>query len=66
MEIEKLRAINDLASEAMAGHADLERRSLRLAGDNPVLLDDLRLFKDIAGRAAARIIGDAADSFRKI
>jgi hypothetical protein len=62
---EKLREIDYLAREAMSGHAFLKGWANHLAGENPLLIDELKFFKDTARLAKADILADTVVAFRR-
>lgn len=62
----KLREVDRLAEEAMTGHAMLSRWSAVLAGDDLILADELRFFKDSARLGKGQMLADAIDQFRDI
>ena len=61
---EKLSELDYLTWKAMSGHAMLAGWAHHLAGDDPVLMDELRFFQDTARLGKAGIISDTIDSFR--
>jgi hypothetical protein len=63
---EKLQETDRLVWQAMTGHAYLDGWANHLAGENPVLMDELRFIKDTGRLAKAGIIADAVDGFRKV
>lgn len=63
---EKLDEIDYLAWKAMSGHAMLDGWANHLAGENPVLMDELRFFKDMARLGKGEVIADTIDKFRRI
>jgi hypothetical protein len=62
----KLREVDRLAEEAMTGHAMLSRWAAVLAGDDLILADELRFFKDTARLGNGQVLADAIDQFRDI
>lgn len=62
----KLDEIDFLAWKAMSGHAMLDGWANHLAGENPVLMDELRFFKDMARLGKGEVIADTIDKFRRI
>ena len=62
----KLREVDRLAEEAMTGHALLSRWGAVLAGDDLILADELRFFKDSARLGKGLVLGDAIDQLRGI
>lgn len=62
----KLREVDRLAEEAMTGHAMLSRWAAVLAGEDLILADELRFFKDTARLGKGQVLADAIDEFRHI
>lgn len=65
VEAEKLREVDRLAHTAMNGQAFLRGWANHLAGDDPMVADELRFFTDLARLGKGEIIADAIDSFRR-
>jgi hypothetical protein len=63
---EKGDEIDYLVWKAMKGHADLVRWANHLAGDDIILADELRFFKDTARLGKGEIIADVIDTFRRL
>ncbi len=63
---EKLDEIDFLTWKAMSGHVMLDGWAKHLAGENPVLLDELRFFKDTARLGKGEVIADTIDKFRRM
>jgi hypothetical protein len=63
---EKVHEIDFLTWEAMSGHAMLAGWANHLAGEDPVLMDELRFFKDTARLGKGEIIADTIDKFRRM
>jgi hypothetical protein len=63
---EKMEEIDFLTWKAMSGHAMLRGWAHQLADDDPVLLDELRFFKDTARLGKGEIVADVIDKFRHI
>jgi hypothetical protein len=64
VEAEKLREIDRLAHTAMNGQAFLRGWANHLAGDDPMVADELKFFSDIAKLGKGEIIASAIDCFR--
>jgi hypothetical protein len=64
VEAEKLREVDRLAHTAMNGQAFLRGWANHLAGDDPMVADELKFFSDIAKLGKGEIIADAIDCFR--
>jgi hypothetical protein len=64
VEAEKLREVDRLAHTAMNGQAFLRGWANHLAGDDPMVADELRFFSDIAKLGKGEIIASAIDCFR--
>jgi hypothetical protein len=62
----KVDELTFVALKAMSNHAMLDGWSNQLAGDNPVLADDLRFYKDMARLGAGEVIADLVDKFRRL
>ena len=63
---DKLREIDFLTWEAMSGHAMLVGWANHLAGEDPILADELRFFKDTSRLAKGEIIADSIDQMRRL
>jgi hypothetical protein len=61
----RMGEIDALAREAMIGQATLVRWSESLAGNDPFLADQLRLFVDAARLGKAEIVADTIATFRR-
>jgi hypothetical protein len=61
----KLREVNSLVELAMAGHTFLTTRAQQLAGEDILLADDLRSFKELARVASAEIVVDLVDTYHR-
>jgi hypothetical protein len=62
---EKLREIDQLSRDAMAGQALLARWRDTLAAGDPLVGDELRFFSDLARIAKGEIIASAVDGFTR-
>jgi hypothetical protein len=65
VEAENLREVDRLAHTAMNGQAFLRGWANHLAGEDPMVADELRFFTDLAKLGKGEIIADAIDSFRR-
>lgn len=63
---EKLDEIDYLIWKAMTGHVMLDGWAHQLAGDNPVLADELRFFKDMSRLGKGEVIADVITKFRRL
>jgi hypothetical protein len=63
---EKIVAVQRLAQTGMGGQALLHRMAEVYAAADPVLLDDVRFFGDIAKIAAGEIIADTVAELRQL
>jgi hypothetical protein len=63
---EKVSELDYLIWKAMAGHAMISGWANQLAGDNPVLADDLRFFEDTARLGKGEIIVDTINVFHEM
>ena len=63
---EKLREVDRLAREAMTGHVMLVAWSNHLAGESPVLVDELRFFTEMARLGKGELLADSIETFRKV
>ncbi len=66
VQVEKVHELDRLSREAMSGHVMLSAWANHLAGENPVLADELRFFTDIARLAKVELISETADCFHRI
>ena len=66
VQVEKVHELDRLSREAMSGHVMLSAWANHLAGENPVLADELRFFTDIARLAKVELISETADWFHRI
>lgn len=64
VEAEKLREVDRLAHTAMNGQAFLRGWANHLAGDDPMVADELKFFSDLAKLGKGEIIASAIDCFR--
>lgn len=64
VEAEKLREVDRLAHTAMNGQAFLRGWANHLAGDDPMVADELKFFSDIAKLGKGEIVASAVDCFR--
>jgi hypothetical protein len=63
---EKIKQVDYLTWQAMSGHAQLAGWANHLAGEDPILHDELRFFKDTARLGKGEIIADTIDKFRRM
>jgi hypothetical protein len=63
---EKMDEIDYLAWKAMKGHDDLVKWAAHLAGDDIMLADDLRFFRDMARLGKGEIMADVIDKYRRM
>lgn len=62
----KLHEVDYVTYQAMSGQAMLHRWAGVLAGDDIILADDLRMFRDVAKIGKGEMIADLVDKYRRI
>jgi len=62
----QIRELNSLTGQAMAGHTFLTTRVHQLAGEDILLADELRAFKEIARIASAEIIIGLVNKYQRM
>lgn len=63
---EKVDELAFVTWKAMDAHVMLDAWAHHRAGENPVLLDELRFFKDTARLGMGEIVADVVDKFRRM
>jgi hypothetical protein len=66
VQAEKVREVDHLVREAMTGQTLLVGWANQLAGNNPLLADELRFFTDVARLSKGEIIADAVSCMRGV
>lgn len=64
VEVEKVDQVDRLVDKAMMSHAFLHARANALAGNDPLLGDELRFFTDMSRLAKGELIADFVDRVR--
>jgi organic radical activating enzyme len=62
----KMRELDFVAYEAMSGQAMLHRWGALLAGDDLLLADDVRFFKDMVKIGKGEVIADLVTKYRRV
>lgn len=62
----KMHEVDYVTYQAMSGQAMLHRWAGMLAGDDIILADDLRMFRDVAKIGKGEMIADLVDKYRRI
>jgi hypothetical protein len=63
VQVEKTKALDNLAREAMSGQAMLAKWAQTLAAGDPFVADELKFFSDLARMGKGEIIADTIDTF---
>lgn len=63
VQAEKVRELDNLAREAMTGQAMLARQREVLAGNDPLLHDELRYFSDLSRIGKGEVMADTIAAF---
>jgi hypothetical protein len=66
VQCEKLREIDRQASVAMTGQAMLSKLASCLSANDPMLLDEIRAFADMARLVKLDMISDSAQRLRRL